>query len=81
MAPGIGPVDVRRAKMRDRGEGGCRGENPRHLIGPAEMDAADRRVLDALLLRKTSSVAFRKPSALSRWPRGSPLADRQEIRF
>ena len=39
---GVGPVEVRRAKVRDRGEGGRGGKNPLQLVDPAEMGAADQ---------------------------------------
>ena len=38
---GVGPVEVRRAKVRDQGRRGRRGENPLQLVDPAEMGAAD----------------------------------------
>ena len=38
---GVGPVAVRRAKVRDRGDGGRGGEDPLYLGDPAEMGAAD----------------------------------------
>src|SRR5215471_12075646 len=38
---GVGPVEVRRAKVRDRGRRGGRGENPLHVVDPAEVGATD----------------------------------------
>ena len=38
--PRWGPFEVPRAKVRDRGEG-RRGENPLHLVDPAEVGTAD----------------------------------------
>ena len=38
---GIGPVAVRRAKLRDRGASERGGEDPFHLVDPAEVGAAD----------------------------------------
>src|SRR5215472_2139502 len=49
---GVGPVEVRRAKVRDRGDGGGGGENSLHLVNTAEMGAADeesRRAVAATL--------------------------------
>ena len=37
---GVGPVEVRRAKVHDRGDAGAE-ENPLHLVDPAEVGTAD----------------------------------------
>ena len=64
---GVGPVKVRRAKVRDRGEGGRGGKNPLQLVDPAEMGAADQGFLDALLpvlyLRGVSTGDFQEALA------------------
>ena len=39
---GIGAVEVRRAKVRGGGRGRRGGENPLHLVDPAEMGATDQ---------------------------------------
>jgi putative transposase len=40
---GVGPVEVRRAKGARQGRRGRRGENPLHLVDPAEVGAANEK--------------------------------------
>jgi hypothetical protein len=60
------------------GRRGRRGENPRHLVDPAEVGAADEKSLDALLpvlyLRGVSTGAFEE--VLTGQGRAEPLAGR-----
>ena len=59
---GVGPVEVRRAKVRDRGDVGAR-EDPLHLVDPAEVGAADEEfdaLLPVLYLRGVSTGDFQE---------------------
>ena len=78
---GIGPVEVRRAKVRDRGRGEHRGENPLHVGDPAAMGPPDARA-SMRCCRFSTCAASRPATSRRRSPpcsgqgRAEPVAGR-----
>ena len=87
---GIGPVEVSRVKIRDRGAEERAGPDPLHLGDPAEMGAADRRAWmrccrsstcagsrPATSRRRSQPCSARtRPTSRPRWSPGSPANGR-----
>ena len=81
---GVGPVEVRRAKVRDRGDVGAE-ENPFHLVDPAEVGAADEESRCAVAGSLPSWGVDRRLSGGAHRPAGEgraePLAGRNHATY
>ena len=77
---GVGPVEVRRAKVRDRGKVGAEEKIPLHLVDSAEVGAANEEPRCAVAgSLPAGSVDRRLPGGARRPPRkgrAEPLAGR-----
>ena len=74
---GVGHVEVRRAKVRDRGEVGAEEKIPLHLVDSAEVGAANEEPRCAVAgSLPAGSVDRRLPGGARRKGRAEPLAGR-----